>query len=261
MRVLVVVNPRATATSERQRDVLAHALGSSADLEVEETANRGHAAALACRAMRDGVDLVVALGGDGTVNEVVNGLLTDGVHEHVPALGVVPAGSTNVFARALGLPNDPIEATGVLLDALRHGRRRPISLGRIEDRWFTFAAGVGFDATVVAAVEKRRRRGTRSTHGLYARVTVREFLASDFDTGLDLYARSRMGVLSVVYSAAQMARKNPHPGGWGVLLEHDLPGFVVRSDEPILVQVDGDLLEPREKMQFWSVPNAVSLII
>jgi diacylglycerol kinase family enzyme len=306
VRVLVVVNPRATATSERQRDVLAHALGSSADLDVEETANRGHAAALACRAMRDGVDLVVALGGDGTVNEVVNGLLTDGVHEHVPALGVVPAGSTNVFARALGLPNDPIEATGVLLDALRHGRRRPISLGRIEDRWFTFAAGVGFDATVVAAVEKCRRRGMRSTHGLYARVTVREFFASDrrhpklhvelpdgtvidrlfyaivancdpwtfvgnrplrptpqasFDTGLDLYARSRMGVLSVVYSAAQMARKNPHPGGWGVLLEHDLPGFVVRSDEPILVQVDGDLLEPREKMQFWSVPNAVSLVI
>ena len=306
MRVLVVVNPRATATSERQRDVLAHALGSSADLEVEQTANRGHAAALACRAMRDGVDVVVALGGDGTVNEVVNGLLTDGVHRHVPALGVVPAGSTNVFARALGLPNDPIEATGVLLDALRHGRRRPISLGRIEDRWFTFAAGVGFNATVVAAVEKRRRRGTRSTHGLYARVTVREFFASDrrhpklhvelpdgtvidrlfyaivancdpwtfvgnrplrptpqasFDTGLDLYARSRMGVLSVVYSAAQMARKNPHSGGWGVLLEHDLPGFVVRSDEPILVQVDGDLLEPREKMQFWSVPNAVSLVI
>lgn len=306
MRVLVVVNPRATATSERQRDVLAHALGSAAELEIEETANRGHAAALACRAMRDHVDLVVALGGDGTVNEVVNGLLTDGVHEHVPALGVVPAGSTNVFARALGLPNDPIEATGMLLDALRNGRRRPISLGRLEDRWFTFAAGVGFDATVVAAVEKRRRRGTRSTHSLYARVTVREFLASDrrhpklhvelpdgtvidrlfyaivancdpwtfvgnrplrptplasFDTGLDLYARSRMGVLSAVYSVAQMARKNPKSGGWGVLLEHDLPGFVLRSDEPILVQVDGDLLEPREKMQFWSVPNAVSLVI
>jgi diacylglycerol kinase family enzyme len=306
VRVLVVVNPRATATSERQRDVLAHALGSSADLEVEETANRGHAAALACRAMRDKVDVVVALGGDGTVNEVVNGLLTDGMHQHVPAVGVVPAGSTNVFARALGLPNDPIEATGVLLDALRNGRRRQISLGRLEDRWFTFAAGVGFDATIVAAVEKRRRRGTRSTHGLYARVTVREFLASDrrhpklhvelpdgtlidrlfyaivancdpwtfvgdrplrptpqasFDTGVDLYARSRMGAVSVVYSLAQMARKRPRSGGWGALLEHDLPGLVLRADEPIPVQVDGDLLDPREKMQFWSVPNALAVVI
>jgi len=179
MRVLVVVNPRATAMSERQRDVLAHALGSSADLQIEPTANRGHAAALACRAMRDQVDVVVALGGDGTVNEVANGLLTDGVHDKVPALGVVPAGSTNVFARAIGLPNNPIEATGALLDGLRHGRRRPISLGRLEDRWFTFTAGVGFDAAIVAGVEKYRARGKRSTHALYARVGVREFLRSD----------------------------------------------------------------------------------
>ncbi|MEP7179785.1 MAG: acylglycerol kinase family protein, partial [Pseudonocardiales bacterium] len=97
MRVLVVVNPNATATTVRERDVLAHALGSASDLQIVETANRGHAAALACRAMRDGADIVVALGGDGTVNEVVNGLLTDGVHDTVPALGIVPAGSTNVF--------------------------------------------------------------------------------------------------------------------------------------------------------------------
>ncbi len=306
MRVLVVVNPRATSTSERQRDVLAHALGNSADLQIEETANRGHAAALACRAMRDHVDVVVALGGDGTVNEVANGLLTDGVHGHVPALGVVPAGSTNVFARALGLPNDPIESTGILLDALRKGRRRPISLGRLEDRWFTFTAGVGFDAAIVAAVEKRRRRGKRSTHALYARVGLREYLASDrrrptlhaelpdgttieglfyavvancdpwtfirnrplrptpqasFDAGLDLYARRRMGAISVVYSLAQMTRKKPRSGGWGAVLEHDLPGFVLRADQPIPVQVDGDLLEPRDSMQFWSVPRAINMVI
>src|ERR1700742_2773270 len=111
MRALVVVNPRATATTERQRDVLAHALGSVAELQIEPTRNRGHAAALACRAMRDGVDIVVALGGDGTVNEVVNGLLTDGVHDRVPALGVIPGGAANVFAGALGLPNEPVEAT------------------------------------------------------------------------------------------------------------------------------------------------------
>ncbi len=306
MRVLVVVNPRATSTSERQRDVLAHALGNSADLQIEETANRGHAAALACRAMRDHVDVVVALGGDGTVNEVANGLLTDGVHGHVPALGVVPAGSTNVFARALGLPNDPIESTGILLDALRKGRRRPISLGRLEDRWFTFTAGVGFDAAIVAAVEKRRRRGKRSTHALYARVGLREYLAFDrrrptlhaelpdgtiidglfyavvancdpwtfvgnrplrptpqasFDAGLDLYARRRMGAISVVYSLAQITRKKPRSGGWGAVLEHDLPSFVLRADQPIPVQVDGDLLEPRDSMQFWSIPRAINMVI
>src|SRR5439155_8148264 len=118
VRALVVVNPRATAMSPRELDVLAHALGSETTLEVEETGNRGHAAALACRAMRNGTDVVVALGGDGTVNEVVNGLLTDGIHPAVPALGIVPGGSTNVFARALGLPNDPVEATSLLLDAM-----------------------------------------------------------------------------------------------------------------------------------------------
>ena len=172
-------NPRATATTARQRDVLVHALAADAKLEIEETANRGHAAALACRAMRDGVELVVALGGDGTVNEVVNGLLTDGVHEEIPTLGVVPAGSTNVFARALGLPNDPIEATSVLIDAMAAGRSRRISLGRADDRWFVFAAGLGLDAAVVAGVEAHRGRGRKSTHALYLRTTVASYFAGE----------------------------------------------------------------------------------
>jgi diacylglycerol kinase family enzyme len=179
VRILVVSNPRATMTTARERDVLTHALGSDAELEVAETANRGHAAALACRAMRNGTDVVVAFGGDGTVNEVVNGLLTDGVHDRVPALGVVPAGSTNVFARALGLPQTPIEATGVVLEALRTGSRRPVSMGRVDDRWFIFAAGMGFDAAIVAGVEKHRGRGRRSTHVLYTRVGIREFFRAD----------------------------------------------------------------------------------
>jgi diacylglycerol kinase family enzyme len=179
VRALVVVNPRATTTSERQRDVLAHALGSIAHLQIELTRNRGHAAALACRAMRDGVELVVALGGDGTVNEVVNGLLTDGVHPGVPAFGVVPGGSTNVFARTLGLPNDPMEATGILLDAVRHNRRRPVSMARADERWFTFAAGIGLDAGIIARVEKHRGRGRTSTDALYARAGLREFYSSD----------------------------------------------------------------------------------
>lgn len=179
VRVLVVTNPRATATSGRERDILARSLSSEATVEVAETANRGHAAALACRAMRDGTDVVVAMGGDGTINEVINGLLTDGIHDRVPALGIVPAGSTNVIARALGLPNEPIEATGVLLDALRSGSRREISLGTMDGRWFAFAAGIGFDAAIVAGVERQRRRGKRSTHLLYARVGVREFFAAN----------------------------------------------------------------------------------
>lgn len=179
MRVLLVTNPLATTASARERDVVIHAIASEADLEVVETANRGHAAALACRAMRNGTDVVVGLGGDGTINEVINGLLTDGIHEGVPALGVVPAGSTNVFARALGIPNNAIEATGYLLEGLRSGHRRRVGLGQADGRWFCFGAGLGFDAAVVAEVERRRRQGKRSTHVLYARSGVREFLRAD----------------------------------------------------------------------------------
>src|SRR3712207_5811428 len=112
---MLVVNPKATATTARARDVLAHALASETKLDVVHTQARGHAIELGAQAARDEYDLVVALGGDGTVNEVVNGLLVDGPGPAVPALAVVPGGSTNVFARALGLPESAVEATGEVL--------------------------------------------------------------------------------------------------------------------------------------------------
>ncbi|PWI44050.1 diacylglycerol kinase family protein [Streptomyces sp. ICBB 8177] len=188
MRALLVVNPKATTTGARTRDVLIHALASDLKLEVVNTEYRGHARDAARRAADGGeVELVVALGGDGTVNEVVNGLLHDGPADGLPRLAVVPGGSTNVFARALGLPNDAVEATGVLLDALREGRERAVGLGLVsgtpgtEDegvpaRWFTFCAGLGFDAGVVGRVEQQRVRGKRSTHGLYVRQMMRQFV-------------------------------------------------------------------------------------
>lgn len=190
MRALLVVNPAATTTSARTRDVLAHALASDLKLEVAATEYRGHARDLARQAAEGGeIELVVALGGDGTVNEVVNGLLHNGPDpEGLPKLAVVPGGSTNVFARALGLPNDPVEATGALLDALREGSSRTVGLGRVSgtpgtadegvpERWFTFCAGLGFDAGVVGRVEQQRELGKRSTHALYIRQMVRQFLA------------------------------------------------------------------------------------
>jgi diacylglycerol kinase family enzyme len=181
MRALLVFNPKATTTSGRTRDVLAHALASDLKLEVVGTGYRGHARDLAREATASGsVDLVVALGGDGTVNEIVNGLLAEGPNENLPRLAVVPGGSTNVFARALGLPNDPVEATSVLLDALAAGRERTVGLGvasteGLPDRWFTFTAGFGFDAGVVGRVEQHRRSGRRSTHALYVNQAVRHY--------------------------------------------------------------------------------------
>ncbi|MFF3849565.1 diacylglycerol/lipid kinase family protein [Streptomyces sp. NPDC002328] len=189
MRALLVVNPAATTTSARTRDVLIHALASEMKLDAVTTEYRGHARDLGRQAAQsDDIDMVVALGGDGTINEVVNGLLHDGpAPERLPGLAVVPGGSTNVFARALGLPNDPVEATGALLDALREGRERTVGLGltsgtpgtedeAVPARWFTFNAGLGFDAGVVGRVEQHRERGKKSTHALYVRQAVRQLL-------------------------------------------------------------------------------------
>ena len=178
MRAVLVVNPQATATTPGGRDVLAHALASEVKLDVVETTHRGHAAAIAAAARADGVDLVVAHGGDGTVNEVVNGLLPtipdgDALNTATPMLAVVPGGSANVFARAVGYPRDPMEATHVLLEALTLGRTRRIGLGVADDRWFTFSAGMGWDADVVAGVD--RIRGKEAGPVLWTRTATTSY--------------------------------------------------------------------------------------
>ena len=181
MRALLVVNPKATATTRGARDVLAHALASEVKLDVVLTEARGHASSLARQAVDDGLDVVVALGGDGTVNEVVNGLLHAGPAAGLPALAVVPGGNANVFARALGLPASPVEATSQLLEALATGRRRTIGLGLAGQRWFTFCAGMGLDAAVVRRVEAKRARGAAATPGLYVRQGLKQFFLSERD--------------------------------------------------------------------------------
>jgi diacylglycerol kinase family enzyme len=178
MRALLVANPKATGTTTRSRDVLAAALSADLKVEVAETQHRGHATELARQAAEDRVDYVVALGGDGTQNEVVNGLLANGPGEHVPTLGIVPGGCANVLARSLGLPTDPVEATAVLLNGVRAGRRRTINLGRAstaDERWFTFCAGLGIDAATVRRVEATRHGTKQVTSWQYARAATREY--------------------------------------------------------------------------------------
>ncbi len=190
MRALLIVNPGATTTTARTRDVLTRALRSEIDLEIGYTRERGHAAKLAQEATADKMDVVVALGGDGTVNEVVNGLLADAPPDRdgdwwtghaatVPALAVVPGGATNVFARAIGLPKDWAECTGVILEALRERplRTRTVGLGMAEGRYFTFCAGAGIDADVINRVEEARRRGHVANPALYLASVGREYFS------------------------------------------------------------------------------------
>lgn len=153
-----------------------------------QTRYRGHATSLAATARADGFGLVLTLGGDGTVNEAVNGILGDSAANHaanhaaaagsaasVPALAALPGGNANVFTRAVGLPADPVDATGQVLQALTEGRYRHIGLGLAGDRYFTFNAGLGLDAEVVRAVDGHRARGRTATSVLYLRMILRQF--------------------------------------------------------------------------------------
>jgi diacylglycerol kinase family enzyme len=183
VRAVLIVNPNATSTTPAGRDLLAHALESQVKLTVAHTDHRGHAIEIARDAAREGVDVLIVHGGDGTVNEVVNGILGEvGVNGPAPAVGVVPGGSANVFARALGISPDPIEATNQLVDLLSDYRRRKswrrIGLMDCGERWAVFTAGMGVDGEVVAAVEAQRDKGRKITAWRYIRVAIRENLAA-----------------------------------------------------------------------------------
>jgi diacylglycerol kinase family enzyme len=181
VRALLIVNPHATSTTRLRRDVIARALASAVELEIVETRYRGHGTSLASSAAAAGIGLVITLGGDGTVNEAINGLLRRGPADSgsdpaaSPALAALPGGSANVFVRSLGLPADPVDATGQILEALAAGRCRSVGLGLADDRYFAFNSGMGFDAEVVRAVEGRRAHGGAVSPALYLRMAIRQF--------------------------------------------------------------------------------------
>lgn len=178
LKLLLLANSSASSVTARARVVIRKALSADHEVIVAETARRGHATRLAHSAAVEGCDAVVVLGGDGTLNEAANGLAgTD------TALAPLPGGSTNVFARTIGLPNDPIEATGVLIEALARRSIRDVGLGSVNGRYFLFHVGVGFDAAVVAQVERRGELKRWASHPL--------FIYAAFDTWLRHYDRSR----------------------------------------------------------------------
>ncbi|MDQ1374108.1 MAG: hypothetical protein QOJ09_1446, partial [Actinomycetota bacterium] len=167
VRVLLIVNASASSVTERGRVVIQKALSADHDVETATTSRRGHATRLAQGAAAEGMDAVVVLGGDGTLNEAANGLAGT-----TTALGVLPGGSTNVFARTIGMTNDPIEATGELLSSMARRAKRRIGLGMVNGRYFLFHVGVGYDAAVVQQVEKRSALKRYAGHPLFAYASV-----------------------------------------------------------------------------------------
>jgi diacylglycerol kinase family enzyme len=150
MHLMLIVNTSASSVTPRVRVMVQKTLSGGHDVVCKETNRRGHAARLAQGAAADGFDAVVVLAGDGTLNEAVNGLAGSQT-----ALAALPGGSTNVFARTIGTSSDPVEAARQLLAALAEGSLERVGLGQANGRYFLLHAGIGFDAAVVAGVEKR----------------------------------------------------------------------------------------------------------
>ena len=154
--MLVIVNPYATTVSDRLRNLVVYALQSRYSVEAINTQERNHATEICREAAHEGYDVVVAFGGDGTVNEAANGLAgTD------TPLTALPGGSTNVWARTLGIPNDVVDATEHLLSMADSFEPRRVDLGRVNGRHFVFASGVGLDASVVERVDQHPKRKAR----------------------------------------------------------------------------------------------------
>jgi diacylglycerol kinase family enzyme len=173
VRGLLIVNPRATTTTGNSADLVIRSLAGLVDLDVEHTRYRGHALELAAAARGD---LVIVLGGDGAVNEAVNGIMSQASK---PLLAVIPGGGGNVFARALGLPADAAAAITRIGEILKEERYRTIGLGLAGDRYFTFSAGLGLDAEAVGEVERLRASGRRESPALFAWAILRRFWRTD----------------------------------------------------------------------------------
>jgi len=180
VRGLLIVNPQATTTTGNSADLVIRSLAGLVDLDVEHTRYRGHARELAAAARGQ---LVIVLGGDGAINEAVNGIMSrpgagvPGILGAAPLLAVIPGGGGNVFAQALGLPVDTAAAIARIRALLETGRYRTIGLGLAGDRYFTFSAGLGMDADVVREVERLRASGRRQSATLFAWAILRRYIS------------------------------------------------------------------------------------
>jgi diacylglycerol kinase family enzyme len=171
-RMLIIVNPYATTMSDRVKSLVVYALQGRFDVEAVDTQRRGHAIELCRTAAAEGFDVVVAFGGDGTVNEAANGLAGTGT-----PLTCLPGGSNNVFAKMLGIPDDVVDATEHLLRLADRFQPRPVDLGRVNGRWFTFAAGMGLDASVVERVDRNPSLKARFGAWYFTEAAVLTFLS------------------------------------------------------------------------------------
>lgn len=240
-RMLVIVNPYATTVSDRLRNLVVYALRGRYDVHAVDTEARDHATELCRQAAQDGYDVVVAFGGDGTVNEAANGLIGSDT-----PLFALPGGRTNVYCRMLGIPTDVVDATEHLLGLAHDWRPRRVDVGRVNDRYFLFSAGVGLDASVVERVDAHPRLKARVGEWYYTWVTVqtfnRHYLVRPPRFEVELGDERIPGVTAVVQNAEPytfFGNRPVHMGEGAALDSGDLAGVVLQRASPIDVATVG----------------------
>lgn len=209
---MLITNPSATTSLGWNRDVVVRSLLAELQLDLQVTSHRGHAIELAHQARETGLDIVLTLGGDGTVNEAINGLLTPSKLP-CPVLGTIPGGLANVFPRSLGYSPDAMNAAGELLEAIAQQSIKTIPLGKMNGRWFAFNAGIGLDAAVVTAVEEVRRAGQKATPGRYVVESIKQIIESFSDRKPHLRVRAELtdGSTSEIERAFMLIVQNTTP--------------------------------------------------
>jgi diacylglycerol kinase family enzyme len=196
-RMLIIVNPYASTVSEGLRHLVVHALQGRFEVDAVDTEARGHATVLCREAAHEGYDIVVAFGGDGTVNEAANGLLGSST-----PLCCLPGGSANVFGKILGIPGELVDATEHLLGLADDWRPRKVDLGVVNGRCFTFASGLGLDASVVQRVDSNPHLKARLGPWYFTWVAVATFVRRYLVRPPRLRAGELEGVTAVVQNGS-----------------------------------------------------------
>src|SRR3954465_16039757 len=236
--MLVIVNPYATTVSDRLKKLVVYALRGTYDVTAIDTQARDHATALTREAAGEGYDVVVAFGGDGTVNEAANGPRGSQTPPTCP-----PGGSTNVYARMLGIPNDIVDATEHLLRIADDWQPREVRMAMVNERRFLFSSGLGLDATVVARVAAHPHLKARFGPYYFAWCGFGEFLGKyvakppRLETVTDGGA-PQPGGTALVHKGAPYPffRKTPiHAADGAVLTDPTLAGVVLRSTRPTVM--------------------------
>ena len=291
MSRLLIANPWATRVDEERLGAVRAALPE--DTELRMTSARGEATQIA-RDASGHVDALYVFGGDGTYNEVLNGI------DATTPIGLIPGGGTSVLPRALGLPNDPVAASR----RLAMGSTRRIGVGRVNGRRFGFACGIGLDAEVVRAVDElgRRSDGRRPSNVMFAwtgvrtlgrhrfrlesalevvdhgraafvlvsngpaysyagRVAVRPAPHARFDGGLDLVAPIRLRTRELPRFAWYAFGRGDRAKAHNLVYLHDADRIEIVCDSPMPLEVDGEDLGDVERVVIEAERDAVTVLV